>query len=253
MERMELDRTSFFDKVGVTFGETYAATSIHGHVLSRRRTLVSALLARENGGRLLDIGCGAGNYIPIARAWGFNYLGLDASEVMVEGCRKMTANMADANVLLASAVSLPVPPASFDAVLSLGVFEYLEPSQRAQAFDELAKAVKPGGVVIGSFANYYSPYRTWFRWRGASKTPDSLRFREFKLADVRAMLAQRGLSIVSTTPIGINPFPPPIAERLPWMSTRFAEAMSGRAGSAFGIMAMANLVVARRPMTSAQS
>jgi SAM-dependent methyltransferase len=147
MERMELDRTSFFDKVGVTFGETYAATSIHGHVLSRRRTLVSALLARENGGRLLDIGCGAGNYIPIARAWGFNYLGLDASEVMVEGCRKMTANMADANVLLASAVSLPVPPASFDAVLSLGVFEYLEPSQRAQAFDELAKAVKPGDLV----------------------------------------------------------------------------------------------------------
>jgi SAM-dependent methyltransferase len=247
---MQPDRTSFFDKVGSAYGETYAASSIHGHVLTRRRALVSTLLAHEKGGALLDIGCGAGNYFPIARARGFTYLGIDASEAMVDGCRKLIGDATDARVQVASAVALPVPKASFDAVLALGVFEYLDPSQRELAFSELAKVVKPGGVVIGSFANYYSPYRTWFRWRGASKTTDSLRFREFKLADVRAMFEQRGLSVVSTTPLGINPFPPPIAERLPQMTSRFADAMSGRAGSVFAIMAMANLVVARRATTS---
>jgi SAM-dependent methyltransferase len=248
---MQPDRSSFFDKIGSAYADTYAATSIHGHVLTRRLALVSALLARENGGALLDIGCGAGNYVPIARACGFSYVGLDTSEAMVAGCRQLIGDASDARVLVASAVSLSLPQSSFNAVLALGVLEYLDPSQRALAFDEIAKVVKPGGVVIGSFANYYSPYRTWFRWRGMARTPESLRFSEFKLADVRTMLEARGLSFVQTIPLGINPFPPPIAERLPRLSARVAHALSGRAGRPFSLLAMANLVVARRPMTSA--
>jgi ubiquinone/menaquinone biosynthesis C-methylase UbiE len=250
---MQPDRSSFFDKVGSTYADTYAAVSISGHVLTRRRNLVSALLAGENGGALLDIGCGAGNYIPIARACRFTYVGLDASEAMVDGCRQTIGDAADASVLVASAVSLPVQQSSCDAVLALGVFEYLEVAQRGHAFDEIARVVKPGGLIIGSFANHYSPYRTWFRWRGASKTPESLRFREFKLAEVRSMLEARGLTIEQTIPLGINPFPPPIAERLPRMAARFAHVMRGRAGQPLRVLAMANLVVARRPKASAQS
>jgi SAM-dependent methyltransferase len=250
---MQPDRISFFDKMGSAYAATYAAASIHGHILKRRRALVSAFLAAEKGGSLLDIGCGAGNYIPIARACGFTYVGLDASEPMVAGCRQLIGDAPDARVLVASAVALPVPKVSFDAVLALGVLEYIAPSQRALAFDEIANAVKPGGIVIGSFANYYSPYRTWFRWRGMAKTPESLRFSEFKLAEVRTLLEARGLEIMHTIPLGINPFPPPVVERLPRMSAFVAHALSGPAGRLFSVLAMANLVVARRPTTSARS
>ena len=243
---MHPDHRNFFDKEGVAYGAIYSTHTTHGYLMSHSRELVAGLLAREKGGALLDIGCGAGTFIPVARSAGFTYLGVDQSPSMVEGCRQLIGAANDARVVVGNAVSLPVEDSSFDAVLALGVFEYLDHSQRAEAFDQLVRAVKPGGLVIGSFSNYYSPYRTWYRWRGVARTPESLRFHEFKLADVRKLLEARGMSIVQTVPLGIHPFPPPIAERLPRLAANCTYYLRGRVGRAFGVMAMANLVVARR-------
>jgi SAM-dependent methyltransferase len=247
---MSSDRTSFYDDVGIKYGETYKARNIHGHVLSRRLAVIAELLSKEKGGALLDIGCGAGNYIPVARAAGFTYLGLDASAPMIRDVRQMIGDATDAQVSVARLEELSVPKSCFDAVLALGVFELVAAVDLDTAFDGVANAVKPGGLVICSFANHYSPYRSWYRWRGAEKTHESLRFREFKLAEVRAKFEARGLTILETIPLGVHPFPPPIADRMPAMSARVAEAMSGRATTRLAIARIPNVFPARRAMSS---
>jgi SAM-dependent methyltransferase len=103
------------------------------------------------GASVLDIGCGSGLLARQLRAAGFTVRGVDASPAMIELARdyepdaKFDVVSLPTGLQVGGAGALP----ESDAVVSTGhVLNYLDTrAQIAQALSELARAVRPGGLL----------------------------------------------------------------------------------------------------------
>jgi SAM-dependent methyltransferase len=115
-----------------------------------RRPVIPRLLRAAGiapGHRVLDVGCGCGEItIAAARAaHGGSALGLDLSAPMLDVARRLATEAGVGNVgfVEGDAQVYPLPPASFDAVISsFGVMFFADP---VAAFGNLAGALRPGG------------------------------------------------------------------------------------------------------------
>src|SRR5215813_15432180 len=116
-------------------------------VVAARIVLASELLADaadlRAGWRVLDVACGNGNATLAAARCGTHALGVDYVPELLEGGRKRAATeRLDAEFRLGDAEDLPVPDASFDAVLS--VFGAMFAPDHQRTADEIARATRPG-------------------------------------------------------------------------------------------------------------
>ncbi len=111
-------------------------------------------LALPDNCRVLEVAAGSGdlwarNASRVAPGWRLTLS--DASPGTVRMGRASTAGMAAAgeNVswLAADVAALPLPSADWDAVLAVGVFDYLAPPSRAAAFAEIERVLVPGGYL----------------------------------------------------------------------------------------------------------
>lgn len=98
---------------------------------------------------VLDVGCGTG-FSALAMADRFGPLsvtGVDASEGMLEMFRAKLSGRTDirATVHRADVLEMPVPDASFDAVICSMAFHWFP--RKAEAMAAMARAVRPGGIV----------------------------------------------------------------------------------------------------------
>ena len=92
--------------------------------------------------RLLDVGCGTGFLLSLARQRGFDAVGVDPSEGMLNLAIKEN-NIARNHLFCATSKKLPFPDAGFDLVVASGSLIY-EPSM-TEAARELARVIKSGG------------------------------------------------------------------------------------------------------------
>lgn len=101
-------------------------------------------LAMPAGARWLDVGCGTGalSQAIVRRCDPADVLGVDPSHGFVEHAR---AHVPGARFEVGDAVDLPPPDASFDAVVCGLVLNFVPDPARAVA--EMARVVRPGGVV----------------------------------------------------------------------------------------------------------
>lgn len=104
---------------------------------------VSALArAGLSGGRVLDVGCGRGEFLAILRARGFEVFGLEPGE---EAARRGRGEYGlDITCGLLGEVDLP--EAGYDAVTLWHVLEHL-PDPRG-ALGHISRALRPGGLVF---------------------------------------------------------------------------------------------------------
>jgi ubiquinone/menaquinone biosynthesis C-methylase UbiE len=116
-------------------------------------------LLREARGRLLEVGCGPGFILPDLLASGLEVQAIDVSAEMIRRARERIGEhplAARCQLGVGDVERLQFAQASFDAVLAMGVLEYLPDYGRALA--EMARVLRPGGVVVLTVPNRASLY-----------------------------------------------------------------------------------------------
>lgn len=99
-------------------------------------------------GRVLDIGCGAGQLLPHLVKTGHQVDAIDISEKMVELSQRLCPK---AVVKVGDCEKLDYYDRSFDLVVAMGVLEYLP--DEYQMMSEVARVLKPGGTFILTIRN----------------------------------------------------------------------------------------------------
>ena len=125
-------------------------------------------LQRSSGGRLLEIGCGAGVQSAAAAKVGWNVVSVDFATGMLAEARK---NSQKPSWVAAVVEALPFRPQSYDVVLMNGVIGYVENPQKT--LETVRAQLRPGGKFIVSWA---SPHPLFFESVGSavSAIPDAL-------------------------------------------------------------------------------
>jgi len=111
------------------------------------------------GGRALDVGCGPGILLPHLLDRGHSVVAVDLSANMLTKARKAVEHHPAVDALslhVASADQLPLRDETFDLITCIGVLSYL-PSADA-AISELARLLRPGGVLVLQASNLLAPW-----------------------------------------------------------------------------------------------
>jgi len=145
---------------------------------------VFALVGKVSGLGVLDVGCGDGAYSIHAAQLGATVTGLDISPAMLAAARRRAdATGVSVEWREGRAEALPFPAASYDVVMAVTVLCFVPDA--AAAIREMARVLRPGGVIVIGELGRYSLWaftrrvRAWFGdkfWREAHFwTPGELR------------------------------------------------------------------------------
>lgn len=135
--------------------DLYAATN--PAALFIRQTVERALIAELSASgllplasrRVLDVGCGAGQWLADLETWGAIREQLSGLDLLPERVDAARARLAGADIRHGDATELPWEDDSFDVVLqSMMLSSILDPAARAACALEMARVVQPGGVVL---------------------------------------------------------------------------------------------------------
>jgi len=101
--------------------------------------------------RLLDVGCGTGRFLRMLGAalpGSARLFGLDLSPHYIARARETLPRDLDVSLVCDNAERLPFLDGSFDAATSVFLFHELPAEVRARVLSELARVVRPGGIVV---------------------------------------------------------------------------------------------------------
>lgn len=137
------------EKVRIHFNEyaKYWHEKLNVYSFKARRDSVRQLVEGREFQSVLDIGCGCGDY---ASLFGKDrkYLGIDISKDMVSTARRLYPNY---SFQVGDAEETGLEDASWDLVMSVAVFEYLDDPKKHMK--EMSRLVKRGGAVVLSVQN----------------------------------------------------------------------------------------------------
>lgn len=207
----------------------------------QRKLRVEELLASEKPGRLLDVGCGTGPMAPTFLQRGWEFHGLDIAPKMIEHARRRFANEPRARFYVGKTDQVQFPANHFDAVIAMGLLEYLNDAELTAAMKEMVRVLRIGGVMIISVIQPRSldsimrqalalPTRClkpiYMKLRGKKFDLDGLVHRQFSVATLERMMADAGCVREDHAYYNLVPFPFPFDKLLPRLAlaaSRWAE------------------------------
>jgi ubiquinone/menaquinone biosynthesis C-methylase UbiE len=136
------------------YSSSKPATLSAQNLISRRRFALDMLEARTApGSNVLDVGCGTGHLAGELMQRGYTAWGVDLSDAMVEYARE---HYDRDQFRVGDIEQIPFPDNTFDAVMCLGVMEYLEKDE--PALREMWRVLKPGGRAVITTPNIVCPF-----------------------------------------------------------------------------------------------
>lgn len=204
------------------------------HFFKTRLQRVSEMLHEFHEGKVLDVGCGPGLIGNAFRGKPIEYYGIDISKEMIRECIERFSSDPGFRFSLGRMESLSFHDSCFDAVLCLGAFEYV--SEPLVAMGEIARVIRPGGILVISMLNGRCPYRIWeslFYSRMANgvnmlkrkvaggTNPQGGKSPEVRLrseAELRDLLVEGGFEIQDQVYYDFNLFFPPLDALFPGAS-----------------------------------
>ncbi len=141
----DIGKAEFFDTVSTFIKQNY----------EHRYRLIEKEAAKYPGGKMLEVGCGAGWELTHWARSGMKPTGLDLSKAALELAKKnFEHNNLQAEFKHGSAEELPFEDNTFDIVASLGVLHQTESTQNAVS--EVHRVLKPGGEAVITLYYKYS-------------------------------------------------------------------------------------------------
>lgn len=135
------------------------------------------------GKRLLDVGAGLGESSVYFAMLGAEVTAADVSPGMIEHAQELASRHGvSIRGLVCPAEALPVDPGSFDLVYAANTIHHVP--DRAAMYDEVLRALKPGGWFFSWDPLAYNPaINVYRRMATAVRTPDErpLTFADFRL------------------------------------------------------------------------
>lgn len=109
--------------------------------------LAFSLFKPEGEMKILDVGCGTGNFSIKLAEMGCKVIGIDKSEKMLEEAKRK-AEMKGLNIefLNMDVYDIELSDESFDGVFSMAAFEFIKRPKKA--YDEMYRVLKKGGSLL---------------------------------------------------------------------------------------------------------
>lgn len=163
----------YFDEQVAAYERWY--TTPLGQLADRvEKAAVFALLPNLAGRRVLDAGCGTGNFSLALAPRRARVVGLDRAAPMLRTARQKARERGQQALWVQGDLShLPFADASFDGVVCILALDFV--GARQAALQELVRVLRPGGFMLVAVLNRYSLWtlkrtiRAWFvpsLWRG---------------------------------------------------------------------------------------
>jgi len=158
-------------------------------------TEVAKIAESWKPGKLLEIGCGIGNSLPLFLQKGFDCIGIDISSKMIKNARKFAEkNHVYFNLEVASALNLPFKDRQFDYVISIAVLHHLDSEEkRLCVLEEMRRILKPKGRIF--FTVWNKPITKkkdmWIPWNKKRKKHNRY-YHFFGKKELEALLKKAG-------------------------------------------------------------
>ena len=207
-----------FDQDAGRWHAYYSSDTVDGRVYRARLEAVLEWVdgGEAQGGRALDVGCGAGELVAelAARSWVID--ACDVSDGMLAIVRER--RLSRVRLHNADVYALPFEDGAFDLVTALGVVPWLHSPRRG--LSEIVRVTRPGGAVIVTADNrrrlthmvdprrtpllslVRRPLRPLRRRRHGSAGLH----RQHDLRELLTLFGDTGLEVLSTRTVGFGPF-----------------------------------------------
>lgn len=142
------------DRIAAKINKKYAEKISIKYLYDRQNRFIIDFLKNQKLGRLVELGCGIGNFLTATKPLSCRVLGIDPG---VE-CLKIAKELVpDAHLGRAQGENLPLADCAVDAIVMKGVVHHLR--NPVKVFKEVYRCLKPGGILVIFEGNRSSPYR----------------------------------------------------------------------------------------------
>jgi SAM-dependent methyltransferase len=205
-----------FDDIAAVYDEALPA-HVAVHYLEKRVRFVRSVSPPP--GRVLDVGCGTGVVAARLAEAGYDPVGLDPSQGMLEVMRRRAPTV---EAVQGSATEMPFGEGEFDLSLSVATMHHIaEPDAVRRALGEMVRVVRPGGRILVWDHNPRNPYWPFLMRRVPQDRGDE---RLIGVDELLAGLAAGGAEVTFVTQLGmVADFTPPAMMSVARAAERAAE------------------------------